>query len=84
MFVVLGCVTVVAGITTTLFMPDSPMTARFLADEEKTAILQHVSGNQTGVVNRQFEMKQILEMVLDPQLWLMGIMTTSVGSAVRH
>ena len=52
MFVTLGCATVVSGIATTILMPDSPMTARFLTDKEKTALLDHVSGNRTGIVSR--------------------------------
>ena len=79
MFVTLGCVTVVIGLVTTALMPDSPISAIFLSDEEKTAILQHVASNQTGVVNRKFKLGQILEIFKDIQMWLIGIMTVSVS-----
>jgi len=79
MFVTLGCVTGVIGLATTAFMPDSPMSATFLSDEEKTAILQHVSDNQTGVINHRFDLKQVWEMFGDAQLWLLCILTTSVS-----
>ena len=42
MFVVLGLVTVIIGAATVVFLPDSPMTARFLSDREKAAIIRHV------------------------------------------
>ena len=42
MFIVLGLVTVIIGAATAVFLPDSPMTARFLSDHEKAAIIRHV------------------------------------------
>lgn len=82
MFVVLGCVTVGLGFVTVLVLPDSPMSARFLSDAEKTAILQHVSVNRTGVSNRRFKLAHIWEALLDVQLWLLTLMTILVRLAV--
>lgn len=71
MFVVLGCLTVVIGLWTFLLLPDTPMKARWLSDREKMVLLKHVSVNQTGIQNRKFRPKEILEAVLDPQIWLL-------------
>jgi MFS family permease len=71
MFIVLGCVTVAIGIATLLLVPDTPMKARWLSDAEKVALLKHVSVNRTGIQNRRFRPRQILEALLDPQLYLM-------------
>lgn len=79
MFVTLGVVTIVVGLITTWFLPDSPLSARFLTDEERTALLHHVAGNRTGVVNRTFSGRQILEIFVDPQMWLISILTISVS-----
>ncbi|KAJ4344942.1 hypothetical protein N0V95_006097, partial [Ascochyta clinopodiicola] len=71
MFIVLGCVTVVIGLATLLFVPDTPMQARWLSDVEKVALLRHVSVNRTGIQSRVFRPKQIVEALSDPQMYLM-------------
>ncbi|KAI8312957.1 hypothetical protein K4K61_009346 [Colletotrichum sp. SAR11_59] len=84
MFVVLGCVTVTIGLTTFFFVPDTPMKARWLSDTEKVALLKHVSVNQTGIESRKFRPKQILEALMDPQMYLMtiAVVLLSVSSGV--
>jgi hypothetical protein len=67
----LGLVTVLIGILTTLFIPDTPMKARWLSDVEKVALLKHVSTNQTGIDNKTFRIEEIFEALLDPQMYLM-------------
>lgn len=71
MFLTLGIVTVVIGICTVVFLPDTPMKARWLSDVEKVALLKHVSVNRTGIQNRKFRAKEILEALLDPQMYLL-------------
>ena len=78
MFLVLGVVTIVIGGATFAFLPDSPMKARFLSEQEKSAIISHVSINQTGIVNRTFTPHHLLEILLDPQMWLMVLLTILV------
>jgi len=79
MFVVLGAVTVVIGIATVVIIPDSPMKARFLNETEKTALLKHVSVNKTGVQNRNFKAKHLLDAVADVQIWLLVLITVLVS-----
>lgn len=71
MFLVLGLVTVVLGAFVLVFVPDTPMGARFLDDEEKVALLEHIKVNQTGIENRHFHAGQLLEGVLDVGCWLL-------------
>lgn len=71
MFITLGAVTVVIGLATFIFLPDTPMKASWLSDMEKVALLKHVSVNQTGIQNRKFQSKQVLEALVDPQLYLL-------------
>jgi predicted MFS family arabinose efflux permease len=84
MFVVLGCVTVSIGLAVILLLPDTPMKAKWLSNSEKVALLKHVSVNQTGIESRKFRPKQILEAVLDPQMWLLliSVVLLSVSSGV--
>lgn len=46
------------------------MQARFLTNQEKVSIIEHVKGNQTGIENkRHFSWAQVKEAFLDFQLW---------------
>ncbi|KAF7559032.1 hypothetical protein G7046_g5125 [Stylonectria norvegica] len=84
MFLTLGLVTVVIGLVTFFFLPDTPMKATWLSDSEKVALLKHVSVNQTGIQSRKFRPKEILEALCDPQLYLMvvSVILLSVSSGV--
>lgn len=82
MFLAIGLVTVVLEFATYFMIPDTPMKARFLFPAEKPALLEHVSHNQTGVVNHHFEPRQISELLLDPQIYLLMITTILVRRQV--
>lgn len=84
MFLTLGLVTVVIGILTTLFIPDTPMQARWLNDIEKVALLRHVSTNRTGIDNKTFRLEEIFEALTDPQLYLMLLSVVLVSPCERH
>ena len=86
MFVVLGVVTVVIGMATGVLLPDTPMQARFLSEGEKVVLLKHVAVNRTGIRNRGFKARQVFELVLDAQIWLMTLLTilVSIVSSSRY
>ena len=80
MFVVLGIVTVVVGVVIWLVLPDNPMKARWLSEAEKRALLRHVAVNRTGIENRKFKLSQVLEVLMDVQLWLLAFTTILVSN----
>jgi MFS family permease len=80
MFIVLGIVSVIIGSATFVFLPDTPMKARFLSDDEKVTLLKHVSVNQTGIQNSTFRAAEIKEAVCDVQLWLLTLMVVLVSN----
>jgi MFS family permease len=80
MFVVLGLITSLIGVLCFFVLPDTPMTAKFLTEAEKSAILKHVSVNQTGIENKNFKFSQVLEVLTDGQLWLMTLITVLVST----
>lgn len=82
MFVVLGCITILIGFLTLVILPDTPMKARFLSKPEKVILLKHVASNQTGIQNKKFKAWQIVEILIDPQLWLMTLLTVLVCSSI--
>ncbi|KAG8629553.1 hypothetical protein KVT40_003418 [Elsinoe batatas] len=75
MFITMGGITVILGFFTLFFLAENPMKARFLSDAEKTALLNHVSVNQTGVVNKDFKRGQVWELLLDVQIWWLMLIT---------
>ncbi|MCJ1469832.1 hypothetical protein MMC07_008474 [Pseudocyphellaria aurata] len=84
MFLVLGAVTILLGVVTFFLLPNTPFEARFLSEGEKLALLNHVSVNRTGIENKNVKLWQLLEGLLDPQLWLLTILTIliSISSGV--
>ncbi|KKA18483.1 MFS transporter [Rasamsonia emersonii CBS 393.64] len=84
MFIVLGIVTTIIGVATFFGLPDTPMKASFMSDAEKVALLKHISSNKTGVWNQKFQPRQVIEALLDVQVWLLTLMVVldSVSSGV--
>ncbi|KAJ7507107.1 major facilitator superfamily domain-containing protein [Mycena galericulata] len=84
MFLVLGCVTAVAGVWALFYMPDSPMEVSWLTEAEKRVAIERVKINQTGIKNTHFKWKHLKELVADPQIWLLTllIIVTSLTSGV--
>ncbi|KAK4461551.1 putative allantoate protein [Cladorrhinum samala] len=84
MFLTLGVITVLVGACVIIFLPDTPMKAKWLSDNEKVALLKHVSVNKTGVENRKFRGKEVVEALLDPQVYLLllAVVLLSVSSGV--
>lgn len=73
MYLVLGDLTIILGFLIFFFVPDTPMKARFLNNEEKVSLLEHLKVNQTGISNRRFHLKQMAEGIFELGCWLLGI-----------
>lgn len=52
MFLVVGLITIGAGLIVIAFMPDNPMSARRLTHAERVAAVERLRENQTGVENK--------------------------------
>jgi hypothetical protein len=68
------------GLVSFFVIPEAPMTAKFMSVVERAAILDRVSVNRTGVLNRHFKASHILEALLDVPLWLLALMTILVSN----
>lgn len=55
LFVVVGLMTVVVGVTFYFHIPDTPAQARFLSDEEKLIVIERIRSNQQGFGNKNFK-----------------------------
>jgi len=66
MFLWTGLTTSGFGVLLFVYMPDSPLKARFLSPREKILAIERVRMNQQGVGNRHFKKHQFMEALRDP------------------
>lgn len=52
MFLLLGAVTMALGVILFIFLPDSPLNARFLDKEERLLAVERIRSNQSGIGNK--------------------------------
>lgn len=73
---VMGIITVIWSVLMVIFMPDSPVLAKFLTEEERAAVIENIRVNQTGTASNEFKLSQLKELLLQDKLtWLMLILT---------
>jgi len=70
-FLVCGGMTVLWGIVLLLLLPDSILSARFFSLEEKALLIARARLAKTGVLNKSIKWKQIREVFLDAQVWIL-------------
>lgn len=76
MFLVMGLITIVYGAMVMWLLPDNPISAEFLTDNEKRLVLEHIRNNQTGTENKTFKREQIMELLFkDKHTWPMFFLT---------
>lgn len=51
------------------FMPDSPIEAKFLSDNDKLIAIERLRMNQMGVISREWRNDHLKEALLDPKTW---------------
>lgn len=78
MYLVVGLITIAAGIVVILFLPDNPMSSR-LTHDEKIMAVSRLRENNTGIENKTFKTYQFREAMTDPQVWLLAFITTAAS-----
>ena len=78
-FLFCGLLTVLVSGFVWIFMPDSPMEAKFLTDHEKLIAVERLRMNQMGVASRVWKWDHVMEAFLDPKTWLWFSMLTAVS-----
>ncbi|KAE8414608.1 major facilitator superfamily domain-containing protein [Aspergillus pseudocaelatus] len=71
LFIIYGLITVVWSIVFMLFMPDSPITARFLSQPERTEAEERVKVNQTTIKHDKIEWYQVWEALTDYKIYIL-------------
>ncbi|KAH7558678.1 major facilitator superfamily domain-containing protein [Bipolaris maydis] len=78
-FLFCGLLTVVVSVFVWLFMPDSPMEAKFLTEHEKLVAVERLRMNQMGVASRVWKWDHVFEAFLDIKTWLWFSMLTAIS-----
>ncbi|KAG6857361.1 hypothetical protein H0H87_005664 [Tephrocybe sp. NHM501043] len=74
-YLLLGGLAIIVGICVLIWLPDSPVNARFLTKEERIAVLERVRDDQGGTENKTLKRSQIIEAVTDVRTWLIVLST---------
>jgi MFS transporter, ACS family, allantoate permease len=84
-FIIFGLIGLVWAVVLWLWMPDSPMTAKFLNDREKAIAVERLRENRIGISNAEFKKNQLLETFTDFKVWygfFFSILYTIAATAV--
>lgn len=79
LYLILGALAITNGILVLLYLPDSPLTARFLSEEGKTAALERIRFDQAGTHNSKIKKYQIVETFKDIRTWIMFLIIMCTG-----
>ncbi|KAE8318287.1 major facilitator superfamily domain-containing protein [Aspergillus transmontanensis] len=71
LFIIYGIITVVWSIVFVLFMPDSPLTARFLSQSERADAEERVKVNQTTIKHDRIQWHQVWEALADYKIYIL-------------
>lgn len=75
LFVLLGGLAVVVGVSVLIWMPDSPVHASMLTPEERIAAIERVRDDQGGTENKRLKKSQVIEGLTDIRSWLIVLAT---------
>jgi MFS family permease len=73
-FIIIGALCCTWGIVIAIYMPDSPVTAKFLNDREKRIAVERLKSNQTGIENKHLKPYQVWEAFSDIKLYFFFIL----------
>ena len=76
-FLVFGGCTVAFSIVCFLFLPDTPLNARFLTPEERAKAVIRVEDNLTGIKSDEWKREQVIEAFCDPNTWFLVLLQLS-------
>ncbi|GAA5931790.1 hypothetical protein JCM3775_000043 [Rhodotorula graminis] len=75
LYIILGGLAFVVGVSVLVWLPDSLATATFLSEREKVVAFERVRDNQTGTRCKVTKRYQVVEALTDPKTWLLLLLT---------
>lgn len=79
MFWITGGITIVWALVIGMFLPDSPVKAKFIGHREKAIAIERLRSDQTGIENKKFNRQQMIETFKDPKTWLMCLFHLTIS-----
>lgn len=79
LYLLTGSLNVLYSIFMLIYMPDSPINARFLTVEERWHAVQRLAENRTGIDGSKWDWDQAFEAVMDVKIWIMFFFNISVN-----
>lgn len=70
LFITIGCMTIAVGFMILIHIPDLPVKAWFLSDEQRKQVVLRIKSNQQGFGNKHFKWHQFKEALLDINTWI--------------
>ncbi|KAF5322435.1 hypothetical protein D9619_000429 [Psilocybe cf. subviscida] len=78
-YILLGGLAILVGVCVIIWLPDSPVHAKFLTKEERIAALERVRDDAGGTENKTLKRYQVIEAMTDIRTWLI-VLTTLLTS----
>ena len=71
MFWITGALTILWAFVVGALLPDSPPRATFISSRQKSIAAERLREDQTGIENKTFKRRQLIEAFTDPKTWLL-------------
>lgn len=71
-FLVCGGFTVLWSFIVLMWLPDTPLNAKFLTPRQRSIAVERLRRNRTGIKSSKFKWSQAREAFIDPQVWLIA------------
>ncbi|KAF6805799.1 allantoate permease [Colletotrichum sojae] len=78
-FMFFGIITVAFSVVMFLYMPDSPVEAKFLNDNDKVIAIERLRMNQQGVMSREWRWDHFWESMRDIKTWIWFALIFSIS-----
>jgi len=69
--------TLIMAVVFYFFVPDSPITARFLTEEDKAIAINRLSQHSSGIENKHWKKEQFIEALKDWKVWAVSVKTSA-------
>lgn len=79
LYILVGSISMAWSTFAFIFLPDTPMNAKFLSKEEKIFWVQRLAENKTGIVNKTWKWDQAIEALVDPKTWILFFFNIAIN-----
>ncbi|KAL2444898.1 MFS-type transporter cnsL [Exophiala dermatitidis] len=79
LYLLIGSITMLWSIFVFIYLPATPMEAKFLNKDEKVFWVERLAENNTGIENKVWKWDQALEAVMDLKTWLIFFFNIAIN-----